>query len=181
MLLCGTLDTQQAERFSKCNVRLVRGLSLQQKPIIDRYAGGKIDVWMPAVNMIVRYGKNAEKTKIKIKSLFYDYGLVFCEGEETGQDLYELFYNQLHCQMLKGFCLLEVAQISQINDVIYKQEGKPKIYFEVGDLVVIRRGPFAHMQGKVSGVGLERVKVEMFMMGRVLPAEFEMEMVERVI
>ena len=181
MLLCGTLDAQQAERFSKYNVCVVKGLSLQQRPVIDRYAEGKIEVWMPAVNMIVRYGKEVEKTKIRIKSLFYDYGFVLYETDEIKKDLFELFTNQLHCQMLKGFCLLEEAQITQINDEIYKQEGKPKIYFEVGDLVVIRRGPFAHMQGKVSVVGVEKVKVEMFMLGRVMPVEFEMEMVERVL
>lgn len=160
---------------------MVRGLSLQQKPIIDKYAEGKIDVWMPAVNMIVRCRGNTDKTQIKLKSLFYDYGFVLYETDEIKKDLYELFGNLLHCQMLKGFCFLEKGQISQINEVIYKLEGKPKVYFEVGDLVNVKKGPWSHLTGKVIEVAGEKVKVGIFAMGRVTPIGFSMEMIERVI
>ncbi len=74
----------------------------------------------------------------------------------------------------------EVKKIlSQIEEGVEKP--RPKILFEVGELVRVREGPFADFNGNVEEVNYEKskVRVSVTIFGRSTPVELDFSQVEK--
>ena len=75
----------------------------------------------------------------------------------------------------------EVAKImQQVQDGVEKP--RPKVLFEVGEMVRIKEGPFADFNGNVEEVNYEksRLHVSVTIFGRATPVELEFAHVEKV-
>ena len=74
----------------------------------------------------------------------------------------------------------EVAKImSQMEEGIEKP--RPKVLFEVGELVRVKDGPFADFNGNVEDVNYEKskVRVSVAIFGRATPVELDFSQVEK--
>lgn len=74
----------------------------------------------------------------------------------------------------------EVAKIlNQMEEGVEKP--KPKVLFEVGELVRVKEGPFADFNGNVEDVNYEKskVRVSVTIFGRATPVELDFEQVEK--
>jgi len=69
--------------------------------------------------------------------------------------------------------------IRQMQDGVEKP--RPKVLFEIGQMVRIKEGPFADFQGSVEGVNYEksRLAVSVSIFGRATPVELEFSQVEK--
>ena len=71
-------------------------------------------------------------------------------------------------------------------DFILKQMGvkerKIEIDFEIGEIVQVLEGPFAHFQGKVEEIDedKEKVKVSVDMFGRETKMELDFKQIEKI-
>jgi transcriptional antiterminator NusG len=75
----------------------------------------------------------------------------------------------------------EVAKImQQVQDGVEKP--RPKVLFEVGEMVRIKEGPFTDFNGNVEGVNYEksRLHVSVTIFGRSTPVELDFAQVEKV-
>jgi transcriptional antiterminator NusG len=75
----------------------------------------------------------------------------------------------------------------EVDDILHQmQEGvekpRPKVLYEVGELVRIKDGPFTDFNGNVEEVNYEksRVRVSVTIFGRATPVELEFGQVEKV-
>ena len=74
----------------------------------------------------------------------------------------------------------EVEKIlSQMEEVVEKP--RPKILFEVGEMVRVKEGPFADFNGNVEEVNYEKskVRVSVTIFGRATPVELDFSQVEK--
>ena len=74
----------------------------------------------------------------------------------------------------------EVAKImQQVQEGVEKP--RPKVLFEVGELVRIKEGPFTDFNGNVEEVNYEksRLRVSVTIFGRATPVELEFAQVEK--
>lgn len=74
----------------------------------------------------------------------------------------------------------EVEKIlSQMEEGVEKP--RPKILFEVGEMVRVKEGPFAHFNGNVEEVNYEKskVRVSVTIFGRATPVELDFSQVEK--
>ena len=74
----------------------------------------------------------------------------------------------------------EVAKIlSQMEEGVEKP--RPKVLFEVGEMVRVKEGPFADFNGNVEEVNYEKskVRVSVAIFGRSTPVELEVSQVEK--
>jgi transcriptional antiterminator NusG len=75
----------------------------------------------------------------------------------------------------------EVEKIlAQMQEGVEKP--KPKVLFEVGEMVRVKDGPFTDFNGNVEEVNYEksRVRVSVTIFGRATPVELEFAQVEKV-
>jgi transcriptional antiterminator NusG len=75
----------------------------------------------------------------------------------------------------------EVAKImQQVQDGVEKP--RPKVLFEMGEMVRIKEGPFTDFNGNVEGVNYEksRLHVSVTIFGRSTPVELDFAQVEKV-
>src|SRR3546814_21648 len=78
------------------------------------------------------------------------------------------------------FSDLEVEKIlSQMEEGVEKP--RPKILFEVGEMVRVKEGPFADLNGNVEEVNYEKskVRVSVTIFGRATPVELDFSQVEK--
>lgn len=79
---------------------------------------------------------------------------------------------------------ISVAEVRRIMDQM--QEGvekpRPKVEFEVGELVRVKEGPFADFNGSVEEVLYDksRLRVSVTIFGRATPVELEFHQVEKI-
>ena len=74
----------------------------------------------------------------------------------------------------------EVEKIlSQMEEGVEKP--RPKVLFEVGELVRVKEGPFADFNGNVEEVNYEKskVRVSVTIFGRATPVELDFDQVEK--
>src|SRR3546814_2336036 len=74
----------------------------------------------------------------------------------------------------------EVEKIlSQMEEGVEK--AKPKVLFEVGEMVRVKEGPFADFNGNVEDVNYEKskVRVSVTIFGRATPVELDFGQVEK--
>jgi len=74
----------------------------------------------------------------------------------------------------------EVNQIlSQMEEGVEKP--RPKVLFEIGEMVRVKEGPFADFNGNVEDVNYEKSKVQVSVtiFGRATPVELDFEQVEK--
>ena len=71
------------------------------------------------------------------------------------------------------------AIMQQMREGVEKP--KPKVLFEVGELVRVKEGPFTDFQGSVEDVNYEksRLRVAVTIFGRATPVELEFGQVEK--
>jgi len=78
---------------------------------------------------------------------------------------------------------LKDSEIQGILDKVQESEGKekPRIEYEVGEMVKITDGPFMNLDGKIESIDAERgtLKVSVSIFGRYTPVELEFWQVER--
>lgn len=69
--------------------------------------------------------------------------------------------------------------LNQMEEGVEKP--KPKVLFEVGELVRVKEGPFADFNGNVEDVNYEKskVRVSVTIFGRATPVELDFEQVEK--
>lgn len=61
------------------------------------------------------------------------------------------------------------------------EKPRPKVLFEVGEMLRVKEGPFADFNGTVEDVNYERSKVQVnvTIFGRVTPVELDFSQVEK--
>lgn len=71
------------------------------------------------------------------------------------------------------------AILSQMEEGVEKP--KPKVLFEIGELVRVKEGPFADFNGNVEEVNYEKskVRVSVTIFGRATPVELDFDQVEK--
>jgi transcriptional antiterminator NusG len=78
---------------------------------------------------------------------------------------------------------LKKAEIDRIQQQVLDSEGKekPKIEYELGDMVKVNDGPFMNLSGKIEEIDPERgkLKVSVSIFGRYTPVELEYWQVQR--
>lgn len=69
--------------------------------------------------------------------------------------------------------------LSQIEEGVEKP--RPKILFEVGEMLRVKEGPFADFNGNVEEVNYEKskVRVNVTIFGRATPVELDFSQVEK--
>ena len=74
----------------------------------------------------------------------------------------------------------------EVNDIMQQMQAgvekpRPKVLFEVGELVRVKEGPFADFNGSVESVNYEksRLHVSVTIFGRATPVELEFSQVEK--
>jgi transcriptional antiterminator NusG len=69
--------------------------------------------------------------------------------------------------------------LSQMEEGVEKH--KPKVLFEVGEMVRVKEGPFADFNGNVEEVNYEKskVRVSVTIFGRATPVELDFGQVEK--
>jgi len=78
---------------------------------------------------------------------------------------------------------LKKSEIDRIINQVQEAEGKekPKIEYEVGEMVKVNDGPFANLVGKIEEIDPDRgrLKVSVSIFGRYTPVELEYWQVQR--
>jgi transcriptional antiterminator NusG len=78
---------------------------------------------------------------------------------------------------------LKKAEIDRIINQVEDAEGKekPKIEYEIGEMVKVNEGPFANLVGKIEEIDPDRgkLKVSVSIFGRYTPVELEYWQVQR--
>lgn len=145
------------------------------------------EVLMPTeVVTEVKGGKKMSKTR-----KFYP-GYVFVKMrlyDEEGKLLQKPWYFVREAQGVINFVggdrpsPLKEEEIERIINQVKESEGKekPKIQFEVGEMVKVNEGPFTNLVGKIEAIDPDRgkLKVSVSIFGRYTPVELEYWQVQR--
>ena len=136
---------------------------------------------MGRANWQMRSGQKS----ISERKFFPDYVLV--EMEMT-DDTWHLVKNTAKVTGFVGGTAMKPTPISEkeVQAILHQiQEGvekpKPKVLFEVGEMVRVKDGPFTDFQGTVEDVNYEksRLRVAVTIFGRSTPVELEFGQVEK--
>jgi transcriptional antiterminator NusG len=77
---------------------------------------------------------------------------------------------------------LDLEEVKSILKQMGFDENKPRVAFDVGDIVRVISGPFQNFDGKIEEVNLERGKLRVIisMFGRETPIELDFDQVEKI-
>jgi len=145
------------------------------------------EVLMPAETVTeVKSGKKTTKTRklypgyVFVKMRLYD---------DDGKLLQKPWYFVREAQGVINFVggdrptPLKKAEIDRIISQVEESEGKekPKIEYELGEMVKVNDGPFMNLDGKIEEIDPERgkLKVSVSIFGRYTPVELEYWQVQR--
>ena len=145
------------------------------------------EVLMPTETVTeVKNGKKSTKTR-----KFYP-GYIFvnmCLYDDDGKLLQKPWYFVREAQGVINFVggdrptPLKKSEIERIVKQVQESEGKekPKIEYEVGEMVKVNEGPFANLVGKIEEIDPDRgkLKVSVSIFGRYTPVELEYWQVQR--
>ena len=146
------------------------------------------EVLVPAE--VVSEIKNGKKTTRNRK--FYP-GYIFVKMrlyDETNKILQKPWYLVNEVQGIIGFVggenpvPLKPSEIDRIIHQVQESQGKekPKVQFEVGEVIKINEGPFVNLNGEIDDIDIDRgkLKVSVSIFGRLTPVELEFWQVDKV-
>jgi len=199
LLLCFPLSCAQAQAPQR--VAPVDRASVQQSfsPVVKRVAPGVVNVYASRIEqagMADSFGqilvpveevvemKNGQKT-LSERKFFPGYVLVEMEMNDQTWHLVKSTPKVTGFVGGRANAPTPISEKEVANILQQMQEGvekpKPKVLFEVGEMVRVKEGPFTDFEGAVEDVNYEKskVRVSVSIFGRSTPVELDFGQVEK--